>query len=202
MTREDFSVFSKNPTLPRRDWQLEEIEDRGEPSKICECCGVKPIRYVHHLRHQDVDASLEVGSECAKDLLRDPALALEADRVVRNFAARRENFTTLSNWRMTADRRGDRLRKDGFIFTVKQGRYGGWAGAARIADSSGRDWPFSTPFYKTADAAKLAIFDAVYLPTLKGPAIARAVAHTRDGGMAERTDAPPDQDPRAAQRRR
>lgn len=65
----------KNVDFPKDGWRFVTIEDKG-PLKtqstpvICEMCGTKQIRYVHHLEHT-AQGELCVGCECASKLLNE-----------------------------------------------------------------------------------------------------------------------------------
>jgi hypothetical protein len=92
-------------SLPRKGWDLEYVEDLGEPDHQCEACGYPEVRYVHHLAHHGVAADLAVGCVCAGHLTEDYETHAAAERKLRNRTARLRRLLDLKRWKTT--RRGN-----------------------------------------------------------------------------------------------
>lgn len=65
--------------LPHKGWTEIGMEDLGENTEFgeeieyeqCEMCGNEKIRYVHIMKHPDVDGELHVGCICASKMTDD-----------------------------------------------------------------------------------------------------------------------------------
>lgn len=159
-----------DPDAPRNGWALVDVDDLGRDFAICEACGVQEIRYVHQMRHPEY-RDVHVGCECAKEMQEDPAVAVEAERRIRNFSKRRAAFVDLKNWTEIRNGNGVRLRKDGWIYVIKESRYGAFRGSAKPRDDGRADWIQGPGWAPDADTAKLELFDAVHRPALEGEKI-------------------------------
>lgn len=162
---------------PRNGWTLVDIDDLGAPRTTCEACGVQEIRYVHHMRHPDY-RDVHVGCECAKDMQEAPEVAEEAERRVRNFSKRRAAFADLKNWAPVRGGNGVRLRKDGWIYVIKQSRYGAFRGSAKPRDDGRAEWIQGPRWAPDEETAKLELFDAVHRPALEGEKILSGMGKT------------------------
>lgn len=150
--------------FPSRGWREDLVVDLGknpDDHVLCGYCGQEYVRYLHTLLPppQTRWLSIEVGCVCAGRLTGRPEKAAQMDRAARNISARRANWCGLKGWR--AGRNGAQiLKKDGRIFALNSGKYGGWSGSW-----TGRDdevWQRVNGWIRDLDEAKLALFDAVY----------------------------------------
>lgn len=147
--------------FPSTGWIEEYVSDLGNgESQMCECCQKEWVRYVHRVYHKDgLWAPLEVGCVCAGRLTGSPEKALQSDRAARNIAARRANWCSLKGWR--SGRNGSQiLKKDGRIFALNSGKFGGWSGS--WTGRGDEVWQRVGGWIRDLDEAKLALFDAVY----------------------------------------
>ena len=87
------------------------------------------VRYVHELEHPSGNfQELQVGCVCSGKLTGDPVRAEKRDAAARRLSARRANWLDLSGWRYSANGTIF-LRKDGMVFTLKEGKFGGFSGS-------------------------------------------------------------------------
>lgn len=151
----------ENAGFPRAGWVEDYVADLGAgESQMCECCCKEWVRYVHRVCHIDgLWMPLEVGCICAGKLTGNPEGAEQSDRAARNIAARRANWCGLKGWR--SGRNGSQiLKKDGRIFCLNSGKFGGWSGS--WTGRGDEVWQRVGGWHRDLDAAKLALFDAVY----------------------------------------
>jgi hypothetical protein len=148
-----------DPGFPKRGWVLIEIGDLGPNQSafaICEMCEVRDIRYVHHVEHHDYPEGLGVGCVCGGRMTEDPAAAEAGERGLRNIAGRRARWLS-RHWRES--RKGNEfLNVDGFNISVFP-KSGGWGGCVKNSETERA--VFAKRTYPTAEAAKLAAFDAM-----------------------------------------
>lgn len=149
--------------FPVKGWVEIEVEDLGrDPAdhQLCGYCGQEHVRYLHKLYHQDGGWPVqEVGCICAGKLTGDELGAKALDRAARNLSARRAHWCTLKGWR--AGRNGSKiLKKDGRIFCLNSGKFGGWSGS--WTGRGDEVWHRIGGWIRDLDEAKLALFDAVY----------------------------------------
>src|SRR5580704_16049582 len=118
-------------------------------------CGVKDIRFVHHMSHPSYD-DLAVGCVCAGHMEQDPTAAEARERNLVNAARRRANWIRRA-WRRSG-KGNEYLNTDGFNIVVFR-KPGGWG--ARIKHiATGHSIPAERT-YSSADRAKLASFDTM-----------------------------------------
>lgn len=119
-------------------------------------CEIQEIRYVHHMEHPDYPHSLAVGCVCAENMEDDYVSPRLRERRLRNAAARKRKWLSRT-WRESA-RGNDYLNTDGYNIVIFP-RGSGWA--ARIRHRESDRSQDSRKTFPTADAAKLAAFDAL-----------------------------------------
>jgi hypothetical protein len=149
--------------FPTTGWIEVEVEDLGKDEddhQLCGYCGQEWVRYLHKIDHPDGGwPRQEVGCICAGKLTGDELGAKALDRAARNISARRSNWCTLKGWRV-GRKGGLIIKKDGRIFALNCSKYGSWAGSWT---GRGDDvWQRVDGWHRDLDAAKLALFDAVY----------------------------------------
>lgn len=152
--------------FPSRGWREDLVEDLGkDPADhvLCEYCGQEYVRYLHRLLPpQDTRwLAVEVGCVCAGKLTGRPEKAAQMDRAARNISARRANWCGLKGWRI-GRKGGLVLKKDGRIFALNSSKYGSFAGS--WTGRGDEVWKRADGWHRDLDAAKLALFDAVYGP--------------------------------------
>lgn len=120
-------------------WHPETIVDTkqpkpGEPrSGKCDRCGKQNLRYVHIVKHPDIDATARLGCCCAARMCLDYDAATE-EREFKNRAARKLRFADLSKWRESRNNPANIVR------TVRTGH-----GTAKVTvyQKSGQCFAFS-----------------------------------------------------------
>ena len=70
--------------IPHKGWQNMGFEDLLEPTHKCDMCGREEIRYVHTMRHMDVDRNFMVGQVCAEHMTNDYTTAGEQQTYMKN----------------------------------------------------------------------------------------------------------------------
>lgn len=147
--------------FPTTGWVEDYVTDLGTgESQMCQCCEKEWVRYVHAVHHKDgLWMSLEVGCICAGRLTGDPERSKQLDSAARNISARRANWCTLKGWKI-GRKGGLILKKDGRIFAINRSKYGSWAGS--WTGRGDEVWQRVDGWHRDLDAAKLALFDAVY----------------------------------------
>ena len=152
------------PGFPTKGWQEAYVEDLGaseDDHRLCGYCGQEWVRYLHTLHHTDGDwGALEVGCICAGRLTGDELGAKASDRAARNLSARRASWCGLKGWRPGRPEGVIVLKKDGRIFCMTRSKYGSWAGS--WTGRGDEVWKRVDGWHRDLDAAKLALFDAVY----------------------------------------
>ena len=90
------------PGIPHKGWKCREVVDvRGddEPSEeaayeVCQMCGQERIRFVHVMRHDDLQDDLHVGCICAEKMSGDHVGPKYREKNLRNRVARRSKWLT------------------------------------------------------------------------------------------------------------
>lgn len=151
------------PGFPVKGWVEQYVVDLGrseDDHELCEYCGKEWVRYQHHVSHSEgLWQSLNVGCICAGKLTGNPKAAEQSDRAARNISARRSNWCGLKGWKI-GRKGGLILKKDGRIFALNRSKYNSWAGS--WTGRGDEVWKRVDGWHKDLDAAKLALFDAVY----------------------------------------
>jgi hypothetical protein len=148
--------------VPHKDWRCIDIEDLGEPAATCEMCEVQEIRYVHSMEHADYPDVLRCGCICAGYMEEDFEGAHTREH---RFKANRDRRARWLQRRWLGSGRTSTpelqyLNTGGFHISVFPRWDGqGWGALVRHRES-GRQRRSQLP-YDTADAAKLAAFDAM-----------------------------------------
>jgi hypothetical protein len=70
--------------VPHKGWQNMGFEDLLEPTHKCDMCGREEIRYVHTMRHKEVDRNFMVGQVCAEHMTNDYTTAKEQLTYMKN----------------------------------------------------------------------------------------------------------------------
>jgi hypothetical protein len=142
--------------VPHKGWKCIADQDLGEPAETCEMCESSEIRYVHVMQHPDYPEVLRCGRICAGHMENDYVAAENRERTLQNRAARRANWLQ-RKWRVSA--KGNWfLNTDGFNIVVYP-KAGKWRAAITHRETE-RVVP-SNRSYSTAEACKLATFDAL-----------------------------------------
>lgn len=144
------------PGVPKKGWSCVDVDDLGQPSKVCEMCESQDIRYVHVMQHADYPDFLEVGCICAEHMEEDYVRPREREKRLKRAARRRVSWAKRT-WKIS--RRGDPyINTEGFNLTVYP-KDAGWAVTASNrgtgASQSGRKT------FATEDAAKAAALNAL-----------------------------------------
>ena len=146
------------PDVPHADWSCVGVEDLGEPCAICEMCETKEIRYVHTMEHPDYPNTLACGCICAghMELNLDRAHAREA--TMKAAARRRATWLMRAGWRTSRNGNPWIKTRDGYKVVVFP-KAEGWGGIVEHGPTARKVYARKT--YPTADAARLAAFDAI-----------------------------------------
>lgn len=78
--------------IPHKGWILSDVIDLGKPLESCMMCGKERIRFVHILKHEDIDEEYRVGCVCAENMTNDYITHKEKELQLKNYAKR------LSSW--------------------------------------------------------------------------------------------------------
>jgi hypothetical protein len=144
------------PGVPHRGWECTNIEDNEEQSFLCEMCEVMLVRYIHTMEHHDYHEVLRVGCICAGNMEQDLVGARRREAEFKKRQARRRNWLK-RQWR-TSMKGNSFVNTDGYnVVVYRKGT--GWAARVKQCES-GRQVMSRQP-YETAEAAKLAAFDAM-----------------------------------------
>lgn len=75
--------------LPKDGWHYVSTTDMKEIRTRCELCGT-PIRYVHQIEHKGANLVLEIGCECASNVMSGSDLDYikDRDKEIKNAANR------------------------------------------------------------------------------------------------------------------
>lgn len=144
--------------VPHKGWQCVDMEDLGDDRTVCEMCEVAEIRFVHVMEHPDHPA-LSVGCVCAEHMEQDYVGPRLREQSFRNRVSRRARWLQRQWYRTDLDGDVQYLNTDHFHIAIWRNGSLGWAG--RITDNA-TDWSVKAKrIYPSADAAKLAAFDAM-----------------------------------------
>jgi len=69
--KEDEMNYWNQTGIPHKGWQNMGFEDLLQPTHKCDMCGREEIRYVHTMRHKDVERYFMVGQVCAEHMSED-----------------------------------------------------------------------------------------------------------------------------------
>lgn len=148
------------PGVPHKGWSFVDIEDLGEPDKICEMCESRLIRYVHYMEHLDYPERLGVGCICAENMEQDYVAPRLREKKLRSAARRRANWARRI-WMIS--QKGNLYMNVGkfnltaFSTEDEKGRYWKLRVANRVTGHS----QFGRRRFPSVEAAKLAGFDAL-----------------------------------------
>ncbi len=104
------SVRWNKPGIPHKGWTLEDVYDTVDDDEspdernyeTCEMCGNEMIRYVHVVRHPEVDHDFHVGCICAEHMTSDYVTPKRRERELRRKAVQRANFAK-RKWKSSAN---------------------------------------------------------------------------------------------------
>jgi hypothetical protein len=144
------------PGVPHKDWICIEIEDLGEPSRICEMCEHQEIRYVHYMKHVAYPAILKCGCICAGNMEGNLNAASVRDSMMRSRATKRARWLS-RKWKLSF-KGNPWITIDGYHITIfKKGL--GWGASIRAITSD--HVIFAQRIFVTSDGAKLSAFDMI-----------------------------------------
>jgi hypothetical protein len=147
-----------DPSVPKKNWTCNNVEDLGDLIAVCEMCEVQEIRYVHSMEHPDYPDILEVGCICAGHMEEDYAAARRRETNLKNMARRRSKWLARAGWR-TSQKGNDYINAVGFNVVVF-GNENAWL--MRIKDIDSDEKPFfSRESFETKERSKLAAFDKI-----------------------------------------
>lgn len=100
-----------------KGWVSLNVEDRNEPSELCEACQRRQVRFVHILSHDDESEQnnfgrLEAGCVCAGFLTEDYEGAAGAERRVKNESARKTRAAERERDRAERNRLAEIARRE------------------------------------------------------------------------------------------
>jgi hypothetical protein len=159
--------------VPKKGWTCTDVQDLGSPQATCEMCETQTIRYVHTMTHPHYATELNVGCVCAEKMESDYVGLRLRERKLRSIADRKKRWLTRRGWRISA-RGNSFINTDGFNIVIFSHGDGSWGG--RIAERNTGRAVWLKERYNTADAAKLAIFDATMVLKNKRVVTPRAEA--------------------------
>ena len=140
------------PGVPHKGWSCIDFDDLGEPSKTCEMCELREIRFVHTMRHPDYPKLLGVGCVCAENMEADYRSARRRESDARSIAGKRSRFMNSPHWRPTSNG-NQRINRNGCLIVIsKRHSFGYWI-KREADDAEWSQWAF-----KTEDEAKQAAF--------------------------------------------
>lgn len=116
------SNYWKIPGVPHKGWELHDVIDLGadgylyDEYETCMMCGNEHIRYVHIIRHPELNEDFRVGCVCAEKMTGDYVNPKRMEASLRNRTARRINWVN-ATWKWS--KKGNLyFRKDGHVFTI------------------------------------------------------------------------------------
>jgi hypothetical protein len=143
--------------VPHKGWSCIDVQDAGEPSRLCEMCETQMVRYVHTMEHPDYEGTLGVGCICAGHMEGDYAAAQQREDRFKRIKDRRKRWLQRS-WHKSYSGNEYTNTGDGFnIVVFKHGDF--WSG--RVEHRQTRRQIFAQRQYRTAEQVKLAAFDAM-----------------------------------------
>jgi len=125
--------YWKTPGVPHRGWSLTDVIDvreDGQPEcetdyETCMMCGNERIRYVHVVKHAEVDREFSVGCDCAEKMTNDYVNPKKKEKELRNRVNRKNNWAKRS-WK-TNSNDNSYLKMDGHYLLIytdrKTGKY-------------------------------------------------------------------------------
>lgn len=143
--------------VPHKGWHVVDYYILDDRDQLCEMCERQVVRFVHVMRHEDFDGDLRVGCVCAGHMENDIEGARKREVRYRNKAKRRDNWLS-RRWQSTHKPGGQYLRTDGHSVSVYPNS-GHWS--ATITHRASGYKRHSERRYKTADEAKLAVFEVL-----------------------------------------
>lgn len=143
-----------DPSVPKLGWEFLYIDDLEEQSFICEMCEVQPIRYLHHMTHEDY-GELDVGCICAGYMQGDRELAQRRETAFKLRAKRMMNW--MGNWGVTKNW-NYRKRAKGFLVVLVE-RNGLWSVWVKDEVNGTDEWLKAK--HQVCEAAKRAAFDRI-----------------------------------------
>lgn len=151
-----------NQRAASRGWSCVGVRDEGEALHICEMCETQPVRYVHTMRHPDYADALDVGCICAGHMEANRVAARLREEQFKQIEMRRHRWL-LRKWRLSHSGNAF-LNCDGFHIVVFE-RQGFWGGCVEHRETGEK--VFSQRRYGSADAVKLAAFEAMVMMKYK-----------------------------------
>jgi hypothetical protein len=157
------------PGVPKKGWECINVEDLGEPSKLCEMCEAAHIRYVHYMANVRYHETLACGAVCAGHMEEDLVGAERRDKTMRSTAGKRKRFPQLQGWRLSASG-NPTIKRGQFSVTVfPKGKR--WRG---VINTRGVDKPLYTrDVFDSKEDAQRAAFDTLTLAEERAEKIRR-----------------------------
>lgn len=131
--------------LPRKGWELVDVEDTGDLTSECEWCGTS-IRYVHHIVHKTQGHRSTCGCVCGENLTQDYVGHRAKEKMLRKTASMSKRWLTSPRWRQSE--RGNIYRRDQAVQVLLYKKGANWG------IKVGEDW--GTRTYPSLDQAKIA----------------------------------------------
>ena len=142
--------------VPHKGWRCVDVEDRAAADHVCQMCESQPVRFVHHMEHDDYSEILEVGCVCAGHMEQDLEGARRRDRAMASRAGKRARWLQ-RQWRVSA-KGNEWLRADGYrVVVYRKGTEWG----ATVASADDRFVHHGRRTFRTASEVKLAAFDFI-----------------------------------------
>lgn len=143
--------------VPHKGWRCVDIEELEQQEHLCEMCEARLVRFVHVMENDRFDGALRVGCVCAGHMEGDIEGARSREASFKNSRSRRSRWLSRS-WRTSAAGNPYLNTNDGFnVVVYRQGA----AWGARVEHRTSGFSRSSRQRHSTADAAKLAAFDAM-----------------------------------------
>ena len=111
------------PGVPHSGWTWVQTIDYGKPSKTCEMCEVRKIRFAHVMTHPTFKGKLEVGCVCSGHMEKGYAAAKKRENDLKNYERRMRRFPYLKGW-MTSQRGNPHITIEGHHVVVYPTRIG------------------------------------------------------------------------------
>jgi hypothetical protein len=142
--------------VPHKGWRCVDVDDRGEANQICDMCESQPVRFVHHMEHDDYPDILKVGCVCAGHMEENLEGAQRRDKAMASRAGKRARWLQ-RQWRVSA-KGNEWLRADGYrVVVYRKGNQ--WA--ATIAAEDDDFVHHGRRTFPTSNEVKLAAFDFI-----------------------------------------
>lgn len=147
--------------VPHRGWSCTDVEDLGEPDRICEMCEGPTVRYVHYMEHPDYPETLAVGCVCAEHMSEDYVNPRAREKRLRTRARRRNSWDKRS-WNIS-QRGNSYLNTEGYNLTIFSGRDDeGAFYSLRVTNRVSGQSQQGNSRYQSEDEAKRAALDALF----------------------------------------